>query len=106
MSDASNLPAPILEAVNLIRELRGKQRLTRQEQESLNRAKLRIAYWACRSEQVVTSRENLTYILGPDATDIMKAYDKYLVKEGEDKEGKRTGGDGLDDSGKFWGGIR
>lgn len=81
MSSGSELPDEIYQAAEVIRELRDKDNPTRAEREILNRAKLRVAFWACRSESIVASRENLTYILGPDASAIMGAYDKYLERE-------------------------
>ncbi|MCC8190460.1 MAG: hypothetical protein LIP77_07475 [Planctomycetes bacterium] len=72
------LPDEIMEAVKAIRAMEGKVFLTRREREVLHRAKLRIAYWACRSEGVPTTRENLGYILGADAAEILAAYDRYV----------------------------
>jgi hypothetical protein len=103
MSANDDLPDDILEAVRYIRELRGKEFLSRDDRENLNRAKLRIAYWACRSESVAATRENLTYILGNDAAAIMSAYDKYLERDRDDEQSsssrpRRKG------TGEFWGG--
>lgn len=88
-----------MDAVQYIRETQDKTYLTRQERENLNRAKLRIAFWACRTENVIASRENLAYILGNDAIDIMSAYDKYLERVDETSRTPRGGKDGRD----FWG---
>ena len=92
-----------MEAVKLIRDLRDKTYLTRDDRENLNRAKLRVAYWACRSESIVASRENLAYVLGSDAADIMNAYDKYLERDAERRKNapgkKKPGGTG---GTKFW----
>lgn len=106
MTAGSNIPEDIMDAVKLIRELRDKRYPTRDDRENLNRAKLRIAYWACRSESIVASRENLSYVLGSDALDIMKAYDKYLESDADRKKAaaerrkKRPG-----DKTQFWGGA-
>ena len=102
MSADSNLPDDIMDAVKTIQEARGKTYLSRPERENLNRARLRIAYWACRNENIIASRENLAYILGADAPDIMRAYEKYLEK---DKEGKKGGSkpSRKGDNTKFWG---
>lgn len=91
---ASNLPQDIFEAAKVIQELQGKTYKSRMDIDNLNRAKLRIAFWACRSENIVASRENLAYVLGSDAKDIMGAYDRYLEKDEETKkrEGKDKGG--------------
>lgn len=101
MSVGDELPNDILDAVKYLRELEGKTFLTRLERENLNRAKLRIAFWACRTENVVASRENLSYILGGDAAGIMSAYDKYLESGDSSSDGgkrrKRS------DTGEFWG---
>lgn len=103
MTTDPELPESVEAAVKVIRELREKTLLTREDRENLNRAKLRIAYYACRSENVAATRENLTYILGPDAIDIMNAYDKYLEREAERKTEKpsrnRRG------QGQFWDGA-
>ncbi len=87
MSYGAELPDEVLDAVTLLRELGRKTYLSKPEREEINRAKLRIAFWACRSENVVASRENLTYVLGPDAPEIMGAYDQYLERE-EDREAR------------------
>lgn len=101
MSAGDELPNDILEAVRYLREMKDKAYLSRQERENINRAKLRIAYWSCRTENVAATRENLTYILGGDAADIMSAYDKYLERsDGKGRDGKGRQGD----TGEFWGG--
>lgn len=108
MSSGSDLPSEIMDAVQLLQDLRKKSYLSRAERESVNRAKLRIAYWACKSESIVASRENLSYVLGPDAAEIMGAYDKYLerdqaraeeAKARRAKAAKKKPGDGK----QFWG---
>lgn len=103
MSTSDDIPDDIMEAVKLLKELRQKTYLSRDERESVNRAKLRIAYWACRSESVVASRDNLTYILGSDAAEIMQAYDKYIERDAKtkaerEKEARRRKGG----SSQFW----
>ncbi|MCC8165469.1 MAG: hypothetical protein LIQ31_04825 [Planctomycetes bacterium] len=93
---SSNPPDDVVDAVKYIQNMRAKTYLSRDERENLNRAKLRVAYWACRSEGIIASRENLAYVLGSDAADIMKAYDKYLeaaknAPPGKGKQKKQTG---------------
>ncbi len=83
MSSGAELPSEILDAVTIIRELGRKTYLSKPEREDLNRAKLRIAFWACRTENIVASRENLAYVLGIDAPEIMGAYDQYLERSDE-----------------------
>ncbi len=97
----------IMEAVRYIHQMRGKKYMTREEKEMLNRAKLRIAYWACRSEGIVASRDNLEYVMGADAFDIIKAYDKYLITEEERAQREKLARRKKQrkDSGKFWGGA-
>lgn len=102
MTADPDLPENILAAVKVLRELRQKPLLTREDRENLSRAKLRIAYYACRSENIAATRENLTYVLGPDAEGIMKAYDRYLAQEAERQTEKP--GKGRRDQGEFWGG--
>lgn len=100
---SSDLPDDIVDALKFLQNMRSKTYLSREEKENLNRAKLRIAYWACRSENIIASRENLSYVLGADAHDIMKAYDKYL--ETPDKDKKKKSKRSSKDGGKFWGGA-
>ncbi len=97
----------VMEAIRYIHQMRGKKYTTREEKENLNRAKLRIAYWACRSEGIVASRDNLEYVMGVDAMEIIKAYDKYLVSEEEKAQRERLSRRQRQrkDSGKFWGGA-
>ena len=99
-------PDDVLEAVRAIRRLRGKTYLSREEKIEMNRAKLRVAYWACRSEGIVASRESLTYILGVDGNEIMSHYERYLEREKERKKGippRGASGDG--DGASFWDGA-
>ncbi len=100
---AGHPPDDVLEAVKYIRRLREKTYLSREEKIDLNRAKLRVAYWACRSESIVATRETLGYILGGDAAEIMGHFDRYLEREKEEgkDEGKRQGGGGAG----FWDGA-
>lgn len=100
---SSDLPEDVLEAVQLIREAATRTYLTRTDKENLNRAKLRVAFWACRTEGIMASRENLSYVLGADAAEIMNNYDKYLERADEkdkekaekDKRGTRKGSSGF-----------
>lgn len=100
-------PDDVQDAVRLIRRLREKNYLSRDEKVEMNRAKLRVAYWACRSEGIVASRESLSYILGADGGDIMNHYDRYLEREKEQKQKgaarKIPGGSG--DGSTFWDGA-
>ena len=104
MDKGSDLPDSIMDAVRVIRDLHAKPSLLRTEQENLNRAKLRVAFWACRTENIIASRENLTYVLGPDARDIMGAYDKYLQREDE-KPADSGRPAARRDGGRFWDGA-
>lgn len=102
MSGGDELPNDILEAVRVLRELKDKPYMSRLDRENLNRAKLRIAFWACRTENIVASRENISYIIGPDAPAIMGAYDKYLEREdGRPSTDRRK----RKDSTEFWGDV-
>lgn len=108
MSPGSDLPAEIADAAQLLRDLRNKSYLSRPERDAVNRAKLQIAYWACRTENIVASRENLTYVLGPDADDIMGSYDRYLerdrakAKDLKAKRAKEAKGKKARDGKRFW----
>lgn len=81
MTRSENLPQDIHDAIKVIRDLRRKAVQSKAEKDNLNRAKLRIAFWACRQENIPSTRENLSYVLGADATEIMGAYDRYLERE-------------------------
>ncbi len=82
----SRPPDDIMDAVRVIRRLREKKYLSREEKVEINRARLRVAYWACRSENIIASRETLSYILGADGAEIMSHYERYLEREGEKKK--------------------
>lgn len=108
MTSNSDVPDDLMEAVKFIQSCKKKSYLTHEEKIDLNRAKLRIAYWACRSENIIASRENLSYVLGPvDAAEIMGAYERYLVTEEEAAKQKRRSGrkGGKDPHGGFWEGA-
>ncbi len=83
---ANHPPDDVKDAVRIIRRLREKKYLSREEKTEMNRAKLRVAYWACRSEGVIASRESLTYILGADGREIMNHYERYLEREKDQKK--------------------
>ncbi len=100
---AGNPPADVLEAVKTIRRLRDKKYLSREEKIDVNRAKLRVAYWACRSENIVASRETLIYILGSDGAEIMGHYERYL--ERENKKNADAKKDGKSGGTSFWDGA-
>jgi hypothetical protein len=100
---ASTPPEDVLDAVKVIRRLREKKYLTREEKIENNRAKLRVAYWACRSENIVASRETLVYILGSDGAEIMGHYERYLEREKAKADGKKKEGGG--DGSAFWDGA-
>ncbi len=95
------IPEDILEAVRLIKQLQAKTVVTRQDHELINQAKLKVAYWTCRTENIPASRENLTYVLGSDAQEIMENYDKSLEREGK-KDKKDTKERRKSDSSGFW----
>lgn len=106
MSSGSAPPEDVMDSVRLIQHLKGKLYLSREERTDLNRAKLHVAYWACRSENIVASRDNLAYILGPDAAEIMGSFDKYLITEKEKEEREkeeRKKKQAKKDGGEFWG---
>ncbi len=85
---SSDLPQDVFDAVKIIHDLQDKAYKSRMDIDTLNRAKLRVAFWACRSENIVASRENLAYVLGGDAKEIMSAYDRYLERDEDAKGGK------------------
>lgn len=108
MTSNADVPDDLMEAVKFIQKCKKKTYLTHEEKIDLNRAKLRIAYWSCRSENIIASKENLAYILGPaDAAEIMGAYEKYLVSEEEAAKQKRKSGrkGGKDQDTGFWEGA-
>ncbi len=107
MSSGQTPPEDIMDSVRLIQRMRSKPYLSPEEKVDLNRAKLHVAYWACRSEHIVASRDNLAYVLGSDAADIMGSYDKYLttVEEQERLEKERRQKKAKKDGGEFWEGA-
>ena len=103
---ANRPPDDILDAVRLIKRLREKKFLSREEKIDINRAKLRVAYWACRSESIIASRDTLSYILGSDAPEIMGQYDRYLEREKEkEKDRSKQKRPGRQDKTTFWNGA-
>lgn len=86
MDSHVGIPDDVIAAGQLIRSLLEKPVLTRSDRDRINMAKLKIAYWACGNENLPASRENLTYVLGPDAKEIMDNYDKALEREKEERE--------------------
>lgn len=84
MDNFHGIPDDVAEAAAFVKKMKEKQIQTRAEKELLNQAKLKIAYWALGTESVPASRENLTYVLGGDAKEIMENYDKALAKEQEE----------------------
>ncbi len=107
MSSGQPPPEDIKDSVRLIQRLRAKPYLSTEEKVELNKAKLHVAYWACRSEHIVASRDNLAYVLGSDAADIMGSYDKYLVsvEEQERQEKERSQKKAKKGDGEFWEGA-
>ncbi|MDR0362594.1 MAG: hypothetical protein LBJ46_07950 [Planctomycetota bacterium] len=101
--DFPGVPETISAASVLIKALENKTVVTRADREAINKAKLRIAFWACSVEKLPASRENLTYVLGPDAKEIMDSYDRYLIQDkpasSAPKRAKRPRGQGSE----FWG---
>lgn len=98
-------PEDILDAVRVIRRLRDKKYLSREEKVEINRAKLRVAYWACRSENIIASRETLGYILGSDGAEIMSHYERYLERGKEKSKGSARKIPGGGDGSSFWDGA-
>jgi len=100
-----SVPEDILDALTLARTLAGKERRTRDEEETMNRARIRIAFWACRREGLYANWENLSFVLGEHAAAIRPAYDRMLAgrRTAEAEKAKaarrRDGGDGA-----FWDG--
>jgi|GEM_PF-2114758 hypothetical protein len=108
MDDLVGVPDEIREAGSLIKTLMSKPVQSRLDKELIQQAKLKIAYWACGSERIASTRDNLSFVLGSDAKEIMENYDKALEREetkekekGKDKTKKDTSKRGS----KFWGGA-
>ena len=104
----NGIPEDIVAAGQLIRTLESKAVITRHDREAITKAKLRIAFWACGTENLPVSRDNLSFVLGPAARDIMSAYDRAMerereaaVKTGAGKAAAKKGRSKPD----FWGGI-
>ena len=105
MSSSADIPSNILDAVAIIRELNRKSYLSRPERDEINQAKLRIAFWSCRNENIVPSRENLSYVLGADAQEIMGSYDRYLKRNEERAAAKKGRGRKAGKEDEFWKGT-
>lgn len=98
-----SVPEDVLNAANLIKALKEKQVLTRAEKDKINQARLKVAYWALGTERVVASRENLTFVLGPDSAEIMANYDRALEMERDKADERREDGRTRRKGGNFWG---
>jgi len=81
MPQPADMPPDIADAAFVIRELEAKPVRTASEEGNLNKARLRVAYWACRRAGVVPSRESLAFIMGPSAGSLLDRYDKELEEE-------------------------
>lgn len=88
MAINGSVPDDVLGAAEYIRQIQEKPLLSRSEKDKINQAKLRIAYWALGSEKVPATRENLSYILGADAKEILANYDKSLEREKQERSAK------------------
>jgi len=73
-----DVPENIQNAALLIRRTLAKPILTRLDRETIHNARLKIVFWACAAENVAPTRDNLAYILGPDAQDVLAAYDQKV----------------------------
>jgi len=73
-----DVPEVIQNAALLIRRTLAQPVLTRQDREAIHNARLKIVFWACAAEHVAPNRDNLSYILGPDAQEVMAAYDQKV----------------------------
>ncbi|MDR1613488.1 MAG: hypothetical protein LBT97_12010 [Planctomycetota bacterium] len=99
------VPDAVIAAGDLIKVSKLKDVITRADREAINKAKLKIAFWACRTERLPASRENLTFVLGPDAKDIMESYDRYLAQEDDASPARKSSRGDKKGSGAFWGGV-
>ena len=75
------VPDDVKDAALVARTLEAKARRTREEEEAMNRARLKVAFWACRREGVYASWENLCHVLGPHADAIRPAYEQLLTEQ-------------------------
>ena len=100
MAPSPDAPESIQQATLLVRRLLAKPVLTRQDKETLHNTRLQIVFWACRAENILPTRDNLAYILGPDAAEVMAVYDRKI------KEQKKSRGTGFrpspDSTSVFW----
>ena len=94
-----DVPENIQNAALLVRRLLAKPLLTRQDRETVHNARLKIVFWACAAENVTPTRDNLAYILGPDAAEVMAAYDQKIK---EQKPVRRDSRPISDDGTAFW----
>ena len=84
-----DVPETIQNAVLHIRRLLAKPVPTRMDMETIHNLRLKIVFWACAAENVAPTRDNLAYVLGPDAREVMAAYDRKLKDQKEHGVGPR-----------------
>ena len=97
-----NLPQEIREAAKTVKRLSRLPDRNKAQESELGQARLKIAYFACRHEGVVTSWENLAYILGDGADSIREAYEQMRA-DNRAKERAAEARRGHSDDDPFWG---
>ncbi|MDR3210631.1 MAG: hypothetical protein LBU79_01795 [Planctomycetota bacterium] len=86
MVETGDTPESVRNAGHLIKTLEKKPGLTTAERDLMKQAKLRVAFWSCQKEHIPPTRENLGYVLGNDATEIMDAYDNFINRDTQIKQ--------------------
>jgi len=82
MSMPPDVPETIQSAALLILHLCTKPVLTQQDREAIRKARLKVAFWACVAEKIIPTHDNLVYILGSTAHEVIDV----LRPEGEKSE--------------------
>ena len=81
MSMSPDVPESIQNAALLIRHLRTKSVLTQQDREAIRKARLKVAFWACVAEKISPSHDNLVYILGSTANEVIDVHDQKVKNQ-------------------------
>jgi len=71
MSMPPDVPETIQNATLLIRQILAKSVLTQQDREAIRKARLKVAFWACVTEKITPTHDNLVYILGSTAHEVI-----------------------------------
>ena len=101
-----NLPPEVRDAAREVRRLSRLEPRTRAQEAELAQARLTVAHYACRQEGVVSSWDNLAFILGDGVETLRALHDQARAQPAPPARpagGPGSRGDGAPD--RFWGGA-